>query len=168
MTKTVVRPLPFHCTVDVLRKLAPFTVSVNAAPPAATDCGVTDVSVGPAIVNVAAAEVPGFTHCAGFWTCTDAVPAAASRFAGTVAKASEVDWTVVASAAPFHKTTLGGDTQKKVPATCRAEVLARPGVPAGTDEGVKPVIAGAPVTVKVAPPETAVAVLVTVIVATAG
>jgi hypothetical protein len=39
LTNVVVRLEPFHCTVVVLRKFAPFTVSVNAAPPAAAEAG---------------------------------------------------------------------------------------------------------------------------------
>ena len=39
LTNVVVRLEPFHCTVEVLSKLVPFTVSVNDAPPASAEAG---------------------------------------------------------------------------------------------------------------------------------
>jgi hypothetical protein len=39
LTNVVVRPDPFHCTLDVLTKFEPFTVSVSAAPPAIAEDG---------------------------------------------------------------------------------------------------------------------------------
>jgi hypothetical protein len=46
LTNVVVRFEPFHCTVEVMRKLVPFTVSVNAGPPAAALFGLRVVTVG--------------------------------------------------------------------------------------------------------------------------
>jgi hypothetical protein len=45
-TKVVVRSDPFQRTVEPLTKLVPFTVSVNAAPPAVADAGLRLVIVG--------------------------------------------------------------------------------------------------------------------------
>jgi hypothetical protein len=39
LTNVVVRIEPFHCTVELLRRLVPFTVSVNAALPAIAEDG---------------------------------------------------------------------------------------------------------------------------------
>jgi len=46
LTNVVVRLLPFHCAVDVVTKPEPFTVKVNAGPPAATVEGETEVMLG--------------------------------------------------------------------------------------------------------------------------
>ncbi len=59
--------LPFHCTVEFGRKLFPFTVRVNAAPPAVADEGDSDTreGAGDLIEKGASAEEPppgaGFT-----------------------------------------------------------------------------------------------------------
>lgn len=45
-TNVVVRLLPFHCTTEVLTKLLPFTVNVNAPEPALTVFGDTVVITG--------------------------------------------------------------------------------------------------------------------------
>ena len=46
LTNVVVRAAPFQRTSEVATKLLPFTVSVNAAPPAAVLVGASEVSVG--------------------------------------------------------------------------------------------------------------------------
>ena len=46
LLKAVVRLLPFHCTVEDEMKLLPFTVSVNAAPPAMALLGEIEVIAG--------------------------------------------------------------------------------------------------------------------------
>jgi len=46
LLKVVVRMLPFHCTVEDEMKLLPFTVSVNAAPPAVALLGEIEVIAG--------------------------------------------------------------------------------------------------------------------------
>ncbi len=58
LTKVVVSAVPFHCTIAPARKLVPFTVRVNAAPPAITEVGLKLVmaGVGAFTANVAAAE----------------------------------------------------------------------------------------------------------------
>ena len=45
-TNVVVRAAPFQRTSEVPTKLLPFTVSVNAAPPAGVLVGASEVSVG--------------------------------------------------------------------------------------------------------------------------
>src|SRR5262245_37987160 len=67
-TNVVGRPVPFQRTWEVPTKLLPFTVSVNAAPPAGVLVGASDVSVGftaPPMVNDKAFEaaVILIAHC---------------------------------------------------------------------------------------------------------
>src|SRR5579859_41160 len=50
LTKLVLRLMPFHCTVEEEIKLLPFTVSVNAAPPAVALAGLTLVVVGAGLL----------------------------------------------------------------------------------------------------------------------
>ena len=75
-TNVVVRATPFQRTSEVPTKLLPFTVSVNAAPPAAVLGGASDVSAGTGLgalmVNVSAFEVP--PPGVGFATVTGTVP----------------------------------------------------------------------------------------------
>jgi hypothetical protein len=52
LTKVVVRFAPFHCTIAVFSKLLPFTVSVNAGPPAIAEFGASEESVGTAVVTL--------------------------------------------------------------------------------------------------------------------
>ena len=67
LTNVVLRDEPFHCTVAPDTKPLPFTVRVNAGPPAVALFGNSDDSVGAAggafTVNVNAfdAVLPGFT-----------------------------------------------------------------------------------------------------------
>jgi hypothetical protein len=55
-TNVVVRSAPFHLTTDPLTKLVPFTVKVNALPPAAAEVGLmlaaTGTGLGLLIVKV--------------------------------------------------------------------------------------------------------------------
>ena len=80
--------LPFHCTTVPDTKFDPFAVSVNPAPPALADVGLTLERDGfgfgcELIVNVAAPDVP--PPGAGEKTVTLAVPAEAMFEAGTEA-----------------------------------------------------------------------------------
>ena len=77
LTNVVVFALPLNFTTDVETKFVPFTVKVNAAPPATMPVGLSDVIVGTGLlmVKVTPAEVP--PPGAGFVTVTDGVPAAA-------------------------------------------------------------------------------------------
>ena len=72
LTNVVTRFAPFHCTIAVFRKLLPFTVSVNAGPPAIAEFGTSDVSAATGVVisNISVFEVP--PPGAGFTTITDA------------------------------------------------------------------------------------------------
>ena len=77
-TNVVVRAAPFQRTWEVPTKLLPFTVSVNAAPPAAVLVGASEVSAGTGfagalMVNAIAFEVP--PPGAGVTTVTGALPA---------------------------------------------------------------------------------------------
>src|SRR6267143_2550975 len=104
LTKVVVRVLPFQRTVEPLRKLAPFTVKVNASPPANALPGASPLSVGAGLLieNARATEVP--PAGGGVTTVTGAVPAAAMS-AAVIAAVSWVALTkVVVRAAPFHCT----------------------------------------------------------------
>jgi len=85
LLNVVVFATPLNFTTDVATKPAPFTVSVNAAPPAVALVGEIDASVGAGllIVNVCAPDVP--PPGAGFVTVTFTVPAVAISAAGIVA-----------------------------------------------------------------------------------
>src|SRR5206468_457004 len=102
----VVRVLPFQRTVELLRKFPPFTVSVNATPPANALPGdrLLTAGAGLLIEKVCAPEVP--PPGAGVTTVTEAVPALAMS-AAVIAAVSCVALTkVVVRAAPFHCTVL--------------------------------------------------------------
>jgi hypothetical protein len=75
LTNVVARLLPFHCATEVLIKLLPFKVNVNAAPPAIAEFGAIEVSAGIGVVavNVTTFEVP--PPGVGFTTVTGKVPA---------------------------------------------------------------------------------------------
>ncbi len=79
----VVSAVPFHRTVAPVRKLVPFTVSVKAASPAATEAGLRLVmlGVGALMGNVTVAEgLPPALSAAML-----PLPAVAIRLAGTAA-----------------------------------------------------------------------------------
>ena len=70
LTNVVVRLPPFHCTIALFSKLLPFTVNVNAAPPAIAEFGTSVDSTATGVVtlkkNVFDVPPPG----AGFTTMT--------------------------------------------------------------------------------------------------
>ncbi len=107
LTNVVVSATPFHCTTEVVTKLLPVTVSVNAAPWAVAEVveRVPNVGVGfPALrVNVIVVEIP--PPGVGLNTVTEAVPADCKSVAGTVAVNCVALTKVVVSATPFHCTT---------------------------------------------------------------
>jgi hypothetical protein len=104
-TKAVVNAVPFQRTVEVVMKLVPFTVMVNDGHPAGYELGLSEVIVGTGLLMVNVTAVDVLDGGPGFVTVTDAVPAVATRAAGTIA-VSWVDETgVVASPEPFHLTT---------------------------------------------------------------
>jgi hypothetical protein len=102
LTNVLVRLEPFHCTVDVLTKLVPLTVSVNAAPPAVAEAGLRLVIVGAGLLIENSRG--GDPLPSGFETVTCAVPAVAMSDAGIVASNCVLLTNVVLRALPFHLT----------------------------------------------------------------
>ena len=88
----VVRPDPFQRTAEVFTKLLPFTVNVNAVPPAFAVAGLRLVVVGTGllIAKATAFEVP--PPGVGVNTVTVAVPAVA-RSAAVIAAVNRVEET---------------------------------------------------------------------------
>jgi hypothetical protein len=80
----------------------PFTVKVKPPLPAVTQVGLIDVVVGTGLlmVNVTAFDVP--PPGAGFTTVVAAVPALATKLAGTVAVSWVEETNVVVKAVPFQ------------------------------------------------------------------
>ena len=118
----------------------PLTVNVNAGPPAVAEFGLRDVmTCAAAMVKVAAADVAPLST-----TVTLALPAAATKLAGTCAVNFVALTKLVLSAVPFHCTT--APETKPVPLT----VSVKAGPPAVAEFGLSDVIAGAAATVKVA------------------
>jgi hypothetical protein len=83
-TKVVVRFVPFQLTSEAEMKLVPFTVSVNAAPPAVAVLGEIELTDGAGLfawvmVKVAAVETP--PPGAGLLTVTCAEPTVAMSLA---------------------------------------------------------------------------------------
>jgi hypothetical protein len=94
---------PFHCTLDPLTNPDPFTVKVNAAPPAVAEFGLRlDSENGPRIANVNALEAAP----PGFCTVTFAVPCEAMRAADTEAVNWLAPMKVAGKADPFHITVV--------------------------------------------------------------
>lgn len=133
-TKVVVRDEPPHLTVAPLIKLLPFTVSVNAEPPAFALVGVSDDAEGAGLVTVNVSAFDGAMP--GLTTVTWSVPPAAMSPAGTVAVTSTSLTNVVARSAPFHSTT--EVEVKPVPFTVSVKI----GPPAAALDGEIDVIAG--------------------------
>ncbi len=79
----VVSAVPFHCTTAPVRKLVPFTVKVNAAPPAVADVGLRLVMVGVGAFTGNAAAVEGLPPVLS--AVMLALPTVAIRLAGTAA-----------------------------------------------------------------------------------
>jgi hypothetical protein len=137
LTNVVLRLEPFHCTVEVLRKLVPFTVSVNAAPPVIAEAGLRLEINGAGLftTKLCALDVPPPGD--GFTTVMLAVPAAAMS-AAVIAAVNRVLLTkVVVRADPFHFTV--EVLTKLLPLT--VSVKAAP--PAVADAGLRLVIMGA-------------------------
>lgn len=103
-TKVVTNGEPFHLTLEVETKLVPFTVKVNWALPAVVEVGLIELMVGAGllIVNVTELDVP--PPGAGLTTVIDAVPAAATFAAGTIAVSLIEETNVVTRAEPFQLT----------------------------------------------------------------
>jgi hypothetical protein len=100
----VVRPVPFHCTVDPETKFVPVTVSVKAAPPAVALEGESEAAVGMGLlmVKVRALDVPPPGE--GLTAVTEGVPAVAISLAEIAAVNCVALTKVVVRALPFHCT----------------------------------------------------------------
>ncbi|MGA2113575.1 MAG: hypothetical protein ABSH56_02355 [Bryobacteraceae bacterium] len=141
LTNVVARAVPFHCTVHPLTNPDPFTVSVKAFPPAVADEGLNVPSIGPGlIVKVAPEDVtPPLA------TLIVAIPGKAIRLPLTVANNSPALATIVGNAIPFDCTT--APEANPLPFT----VSVKPFPPAVADGGLKLLIIGPGLIVKVAP-----------------
>ena len=109
LPNVVVRFVPFHCTLEELKKFEPVTVRVKAPPPALALAGAIEDRVGTGfcgacalIVNASAREVP--PPGAGVTTLTCALPAAAMSLAVIAAVNCVALTNVVGRFAPFHCT----------------------------------------------------------------
>jgi len=142
LTNVVVRLAPFHRTTAPLRKFVPFTVNVNAGPPAVAVFGDSDVSVGagPVTVNVSAFDVVP----SEFTTVICGVPVVEMSVFRIDAVSCVALTNVVVRLAPFHRTT--APLRKFVPFT----VSVNAGPPAVAVLGDSDVRVGAgPLTVNV-------------------
>src|SRR5262245_14530592 len=152
----VVRAAPFQRTVAPDTNPVPFTVRVNAGPPAPALFGESDVRVagagGLVIVKVRALDAAAL----GFTTVTWLVPAAVISLAGIAAGSWALPMKVVVRAASFQR-TVAPDTNP-VPFTVRVNA----GPPAPALFGERDVTADPGTTVTVAVPLTAPLVAVTV------
>jgi hypothetical protein len=104
-TNVVAKAVPFQRTVEPETKLVPFTVMVNDEHPAGYELGLSEVMVGTGLLMVNVTEVDVLDGGPGFVTVTEAVPAVATRAAGTIAVSWLALTNVVASPEPFHLTT---------------------------------------------------------------
>ena len=146
LTKVVTSPVLFQVTVAPERKLVPFTVSVNADPPAVAELGLRPemVGVGTPIGNAVIAD--GLPPV--FVTLMLALPPLAISAAGTAAVTCVPLTNVVVRFVPFHCTT--APLRKFVPFT----VSVKPAPPAVAEAGVRLVIVGVGATTgNVAAPE---------------
>jgi hypothetical protein len=134
LTNVVVSPVPFQFTTAPLRKLVPFTVSVNAGPPAGVVAGLRLVIVGVGMVIEKLVDVDVLPP--EFATVTLALPPLAIRLAATVAVTCVLLTNVVASAVPFHCTV--APDRKPVPLTVRV----KPDPPAFAEAGLRLLMVG--------------------------
>ena len=124
----VVSAAPFHWTTAPAAKFCPFTVSVNAGPPAVAKPGTNTVMDGSVTTEkVAAADVTG----PGFATVTLTGPTAAICAAVTAAVSCVALTNVVVSAAVPHFTV--APATKLVPLTVRVKA----GPPAAESAGFR-------------------------------
>jgi hypothetical protein len=134
-TTVVVKGAPLKFTTEPAANPLPFTVSVNAAPPATAVAGLIElITGGGLIVNVA-----GFDVAPPEVTVTETLPGVAIADAGTAA----VTWfgltTVVANCAPLKLTT------ESPPNPSPFTVSVKPGAPAVAELGLILVMFGATV-----------------------
>ena len=100
LKKVVVKPAPFHSTVEVATKLAPVTVRVKPAPPTRAAVGEIDVAVGAGLLILKGSVLEMLPP--GMITPMFAIPAVVRSPAGMVAVNSVELTNVVARSAPFH------------------------------------------------------------------
>ena len=98
-------PTPFHSTIALDENPLPFTVRVNAGPPADAVAGLMLPSdrVGVDVVEVML-KITAFVEVLFALTATVAVPPDAIRFAATLAVNCVALTNVVGRAEPFHRT----------------------------------------------------------------
>ena len=140
-TKVVIRSTPFQRTVDApFTNPVPFTVSVNAAPPAVAEDGFRLERVGTGLlgglmVKVSALDVPPPGELVK--TVTEAEPALAISLAEMLAVSCVLDTKVVVRSAPFQRTV---DAPFTNPVPFTVSVNAAP--PAVVEDGFKLVRVG--------------------------
>jgi hypothetical protein len=137
--KVVVRLAPFHRTAELETNPVPFTVRVNAGPPAVAEAGEIPVTVGTGrlaevMLNACGLDVP--PPGAGLNTATCAVPDVAMSVVGIEARNCVADSTVVVRFAPFQRAT--DPATKFVPLT----VSVKAELPATVEAGASPVVVG--------------------------
>jgi hypothetical protein len=137
LTTVVAREAPPHRTVAPLTNPAPFTVSVNAAPPAVAVEGESDVSEGRTGAVTAKVNAADVSPLSVFTTVTGTAPTAAMLAAGIEADTCVVPSTVVAGIfTPFHATW--APLRNPVPTATSVNALP----PATAVAGVREVIVG--------------------------
>jgi hypothetical protein len=104
-TNVVVKAVPFQRTVEPETKFVPFTVMVNCPQPVGHELGLSEVIVGTGLLMVKVTAVDVLDGGPGFVTVTGAVPAVATRAAGTIAVSWVAETYVVTSPEPFQLTT---------------------------------------------------------------
>lgn len=130
---TLGEPLKFTTEVEI--KFVPFTISVNAAPPAVAPPGTNDVIVATGLLAAVTlkfitADVP--PPGAGFVTVTGGVPTVATAVAGIDAVSTVELTKVVVVAAPLKFTT--APLTKPVPFTVNVNVPDPATTPVGDNE----------------------------------
>jgi hypothetical protein len=132
-TKVVESGAPFHLTTDPAEKAVPFTVNVNAAPPAAADDGLRETMPGRASTlsrSAPDATAPGFTTV----IFNEAGAAVACR--GMLAVSSVALTNVVGAGDPFQQ--MAAPFSKPTPFTVRVNAAEF----AGTADGLIPLRVG--------------------------
>jgi len=103
-TKVVVRGDPAQFTTEVLTKFVPFTVRVNAAPPASALLGASEVMLGLGLSTTKASEPDTPPPGLGLVAVMRKVPALVRSVAGTEAISSLLVLKTVLRAEPFQFT----------------------------------------------------------------
>jgi hypothetical protein len=103
-TNVVIKAVPFQRTDEAATKLVPFTARVNCGDPAKHELGLIEVIVGTGLLMVNVTVFDVRDGGPGFVTVTDAVPAVATRAAGTIAVSWVDETNVVVRPEPFHLT----------------------------------------------------------------